>query len=243
MSTEVVTWEDRLKADAQAVTARYEPAVGRISLRAGQMSYDGNPIAGNVMQCVVVAAAFENLFYGRPFDPDDKAPPACFALSASGLNMEPHANVPNPISPACDTCSHLQFGSDTSRPGAKGKACKEKVRLALLAADAVNDPVAVRQGSIALLTIPVTSVKNWSNYVKSLGALYQRPPYAVLTEIKVTPSKNQFTIFFAAKGLITDTAIGGAIVARIADCETLLLQPYSYEEQPAAEPVAKKKKY
>lgn len=244
MSTEVQSWEDQLKQEAKDVAQLYRPSVGRISLKSGIMSYQGNPIPSNKINVVVLGAAFENQWYEGEYDPNVMRNPACFALSATGADMAPHEVSIKKQATSCDVCEKAKWGSD--RKGGKGKDCKARVRLAVLPAAADMSPTSIGRSEVALLQLPVTSVKNWGNYVNRLSAMLNRPPWAVITEVMVERDlKTQFKVLFQEQTPIADTEILGAVSARVQPIQDLLLAPYDYtqETKKEEEVSGKKKKY
>ena len=50
-----------LAQEAKAAAAVERPAVGRIGLKSGVMTYAGQPVAGNKMEAVILAASFRNV--------------------------------------------------------------------------------------------------------------------------------------------------------------------------------------
>lgn len=223
MSTELVNWQDKLAKEAKEVAALERPALSQISTRAGQLVYQGTPIPGNKLPCIVIASAFENRYYDKAFDPNKREAPKCFALSLNGEDMVPHPDVPQPQAPTCGECPLYKWGSDPK--GGKGKACKQVRRLALIPAQAAVQGN-VRTAEIALISIPVTSAKNWANYVNNAAAEYSRPPWALITEISTQPdAKSQFQIKFTTTGLVGDEFLGD-IQKRMESVQQILLTPY-----------------
>jgi hypothetical protein len=244
MSTEIVNWEDRLRKESREVAKLYTASVGRISLKSGQMSYQGNYIPGNKVNVIIVAASFMNALYTKPYNPDVMVNPDCYALSTTGLRMTPHESAPEKQSTDCDACPKAQWGT-AIRDGkpARGKACKETIRLAMVSADSELTPEKVAEADVALITIPATSTKNWGTYVQSLDLESNRPPWAVITEVSVAPDrKNQFTVNFKAIAKLADSFLG-PVSDRIPGLTALVMQPYDYtkeEANPAPAPGKKK---
>lgn len=245
MSNELISWEQRLQEEAKAEAANFVPSVGRISIQSGVMMYGGNPVPGNTVNVIVLAHVFENSWFPKPYSKAEQRNPDCYALAQHKEDLVPADNVPNPINPTCSGCAYLEWGSDPK--GGKGKACKEVMRLAVMPVQNVTDPEAVANSEIAVLKIPVTSVKNWANYLQRLSALHGRPAWAVLTEIKVvTDPKTQFKMLFDSKADVTSDEILTALSKRIQMARNALLAPYDKpgevveEEAPAS---GKKKKY
>lgn len=222
-SKDIVSWEERLARDAKEMAARERPSLSQISTKAGVMSYQSQPIPGNKLLCIVVSSAFENRYYTGRFDPNKREAPKCYALSLTGEDMTPHHDVVEPESEACDTCPQYKWGSAGN--GSKGKACKQVRRLGLIPAAAVQAGN-VASAEVALLSVPVTSAKNWANYVNSCALEFARPPFGMLTEISIVPSaKTQFEIKFTAQAVVSDEYLA-AVYKRIEGINQNLLTPY-----------------
>lgn len=215
--TEVVNWEEEMakQADIAAASTRSVGAGGRFfSVRAGQLSFDGNPLPGNQMAVVILADVIENSYYDTAFDPDTPASPKCFAFAKDEDDLEPHEAVDKDDyferqHDQCEGCPQNEWAS--ARTG-KGKACSNVMRLAMIPAGAYkqlggrnagldlelfDDPDHFAKAEVAFLKLPVMSVKNYTKYVKSLATDLRRPPHGVVTNVFLTPSeKSQFVVNF-----------------------------------------------
>lgn len=210
---------------AKAAAATERPAVGRIGLQSGQMTYAGTPVTGNKIEAVLLLAAYRNVYYAGRFDRNNIKPPNCFALAMHDKGMAPHPNVLEPASDACATCDFDAWGSDPN--GGRGKACKQSRRVVLLPASALSSPDDVKKAELAVLDIPVTSVKNYSNYVNILAASASVPPYAAVTEISVVPdAKTQFKVNFTPLRVVPSIELLDAIKSRFEMAEKIALTPY-----------------
>lgn len=239
---------EELAASAKSIAAQERPEVARLSLRAGLLSYDGEPVKGNKLPVVIVAMSYENSYYTDKFDADNPKNPRCFAISTVDAGMAPHTAVTpeHRQHSDCSSCWAAAWGSDPG--GGKGKACKQKRRLVLLPTDALESPEAVKKAEVAVVTVPVMSVKNYSKYVNGLAAQEALPPWAVVTELSTQPNvKSQFTLEFSAVRAIKDVAVLRAIKDRTAEFESLAVIPFEpYVESadaPAEEGAAFKKKF
>lgn len=233
-----VNYEERLAQMAREAQQAERPQVGAIGLKAGQLSYGGNPIAGNALDCIIIASTHANLYYTAAYDPDEVTNPECYAYSPNGEDMYPHPSAPNPQHTDCATCPHNQWKSGAK---GKGKACKNVRKLALI--PVVSTPQEVEAAEVAVLKVPVMSVSNWANYVDKCGALYQRPPLGMVTQISTTPDpKSQFKVTFKALDKV-DGALLGPIFAREESARRALERVY--EANPDAPPAdeGKKKKF
>ena len=223
-STELVNWEERLAGDAKDIAATERPSVSRISVRSGILSYEDTPYPDNTLDCIVVNHCFENRWYDTDWDPDNIVPPRCFALAFEKEGLVPHANA-DAQATSCAECPKAKWGSDP-RPTSKGKACGEIRRLAIIPYNTELTPEMITEAELALMSIPVTSVRNWSNYVNKVGASYRRPPWAVVTTIKVIPdTKTQFKVTFDSPRALDD-ALLGALDTKRGSVVSALTQPY-----------------
>lgn len=243
MANEVVSWQEEMAKAAVAVAETERPSVSNISLKAGMMTIGGQPIVGNKLECVVILSVFENQYFPNPYDPDNIVPPECFAFSVTGEEMVPDPAARDKQNPHCDGCPQSEWGSAPGK--SRGKACKEKRKLALLPVDQVEKGKA-KTAEMAVITLPVMSVKNWSNYVNYVAAEYRRPPWGVVCEISTQPDpKSQFKVLFRTVRILEEEFLGD-VHSRVDKAKDLLMTPYSYEseeqeEKPKAE--TKKRKF
>ena len=208
-TTQMNSYDAELAAFAKAGAAIETPASNFISTRGGRLSYQGNEIPGNKMNVVVIASMMENHYYTDRFDPDNLSSPKCFAFSEDGQGMAPHELSAEKQAETCAACPHNQFGSaDVGR----GKACKNIRKLGIITEDGLED---VGAAELAVLKVPVTSVKEWGSYVNLLNSNFSLPAFAVLTEISCVPHpKFQFQLKFKMLGKITDNEDIKALIAR-----------------------------
>ena len=256
-STAVTNWEAELEAQAR-VAAKAEQNTGGgnlYSIRGGVLSYGGNPLPGNALACVVADFLFVNVFYEGDYDPDNPAPPTCFAFGFEERGMEPHEIVraeDQAQHDECDGCPQNEWG--TADRG-RGKACRNRRRLALIPAgtfDAAGrfvpeaDPAYFQGVAIGYLEIPPTSVKAWGNYVKQITGVLKRPPHGVLTRISVRPDpKNQVAVSFELIDRVPGPLLP-TVMAKHKEARAQITFPYLIEarEKPAAKAAPpKKRKY
>lgn len=83
--------------------------------------------------------------------------PDCYSFDS----VKPHKDSSDPQSDMCPTCPQNAWGSRTTPTGQRVKACSDQKRLAVVLAD---DP----QGTVYLLQVTPTSLKNLNNYQKVL---------------------------------------------------------------------------
>lgn len=241
----LTNWEERMAAEAKATSLVERPGMSTISLRAGVMTYMDTPMPNNEMPCIVLQSAIEQSWYDQDFDPDRIVPPYCFALGKPGEEqfMGPHEVVPDDQkqSPLCINCEKFKWGSGKGR----GKACGTRRRLILIPATALDDPESIPAAEMAVVKIPVTSVKNWSNYVNTVAAQFQRPSWGVVTVIKVVPDvKTQFKVLFSTKAPI-DVGVLPKLEPLLRQAATVIMAPFDMamgqDAEEEEEPKGKKK--
>lgn len=239
MTKELANWKSALAEAAEKTAKDERPSSSVISLKGGVMTYQDEAVPGNELDVVVVASAFKRTCFDRPYDPDDQDPPECFAIAIDRVDLTPHDNVPEPKSTACGekVCEAAVFG--TALQG-KGPLCKTRRVLAIMPADGVGDPA---EAELATITLPPTSVANFGNYSAKIANNHGLPVWGVKTKIIVKPHpKKQFEVSFDLVEPVADETALAGLHGRIAEAESLVLQPYTYEEETASKP-KKSKKY
>lgn len=231
-------WQEEMAQAAKAaVDTEASVASGQwITTRAGQLSYQGTPFADNKMKVVVLDAILENCYYPDAFDPDNPASPVCYAFGRDEKEMRPHEQSSKPQSETCAGCKWNEF--ETADTG-KGKACKNVRRLALVAAEPLTE-LAIDKGEVAFLKIPVTSVKGWAAYVRSLSALWKRHPGGVVTQVSTRPDpKTQFKVIFEHLADLPDRLVQISL-ARAREIRDAIAFPYPEPQTDAPAAGAKK---
>jgi hypothetical protein len=106
----------------------------------------------------------------------------------------------------------------------------------------------VESAPIFFAKTPVTSGKNWGNYVRSLES-QGLPPLAFVTELAVIPAEKQFQVTFKAQERVTDGEVIGALLAKADVLDREIDFPYpDFSDEPqkpaargrSAPPVVKK---
>ncbi len=235
---EVVNWEEKLAAEAKDVAKLERPPTSKIGFRSGIMTYMGEAVPKNEMTCIVVTYGIERVFYAGTWDANNIVPPDCYALSTPNIadDMGPDSNVPNPVSEYCHGCPHDEWGSGSG----KGKLCGERRRLIVLPESCATKPESIPTAEMAMMSIPVTSLKNWSKYVNMVSAQLHRPYWAVLTKVSLVPDANtQFKVNFENMGALDDSVLGAVQAATEA---AALIAMSGYDMTPPAKEESSKKK-
>jgi hypothetical protein len=146
----------------------------------------GEMILPDPLNLIVVAQSLLNTYYDSDYDPQQKTPPACFAVGPvtedGDAVLHAHPTSPKPQgngeSRACIGCPQNQFGSAAI---GKGKACANTRQLAVVMSD---DPAFESAGELkwATMTISPTGLGPWGKFVTGLGTLAKRPPHGVITQ-------------------------------------------------------------
>lgn len=240
MSNEITNYDEELAKLAKKAVATEKPSTSTIGVRAGVLSYNGQAVPGNKLDCIIIASTHVNLFYEDKFDPNNPKNPVCYAYcedpDAEGAEFKPHPKAWKPQSEKCADCWANQWNSDPN--GGRGKACKNSRRLAILPGGVT--PEDLKTAEVATLTLPVMSVsKNWSPYVHKLATLYNRPPLGMITTIGTMPDqKSQFRITFDEKGPVAGELIGG-LIAKASSAQQLIEKEYDPNPEPTEEDKAK----
>lgn len=236
-------WEAELAKSAQ-LSAKVGEAVGGtgnwITFRAGVMAYKGLPIQNSEIDIVVLDEVLENLYYEGKFDPDRPASPICYALAREVRDLAPHSTSPSPQHESCKGCRWNEFKSADNK---KGKACKNVARIALVAyGDGTKEQV---QGcELAFAKLPVTSVKNWAGYTKSLREKFGKGPFGFVTRMSCRPDpKNQIAVEFKLVSAI-NPKLGPVILERVKEARRDIIPavPYQPIEQEEEAPRARGRK-
>lgn len=197
MSTAIAAYREQLRQELAGLSKRVAPPSGnRISLKGKVFtlpdgSSDKGPFAAVILdwRCV-------NRYYEGIYNSQSPKPPICWATSKRVDDLAPGDDVKAPKADSCDTCPMNEWGSS---PTGKGKACKNTRRLAVVPADATGDT------EIMVLDVSPTGLKNFDNYVNSLGAgEHGQLPIEVVTHVGFNPAMDYPTLVFGRPEPITD---------------------------------------
>lgn len=233
-----------------------------ISTRSGILQYDDSALPGNQMCAIVIAWCLENVYYDGPFDPDNRAPPTCFAFCKNPDEKDEMGPNPEHLtddvfeqqSDLCRDCPQNEWGS--ARQG-RGKACGNRRRLALLPAgtysgkgsdqlELIEDDEHFRTCEEAYLKVPVMSGKGFDAYVRDVSEQFNKPLFAVYTRIYILPdAKSQFKVHFELIEPV-DKDLLPALLERYKKLHETIDFPYvpfteDEDEQPARKASASKK--
>lgn len=220
MSNELMSLDaeqlELLANQAVATEVSTQNGATMISTRAGRMSIKGMPIAGDAVVAIILCSPIERLFYQGDFDGEKLVPPDCAAMGQMASELKPFASALHPQHPTCEGCPQDVWGSaSTPEKQRKGKACRETRRIVFVTADEATTPDAIGKIQAYALRPPVTSLANYSAYVKQTAVMLRKPLFAVVTKIYLVPdAKSQFKMKFDFVKEITDTATLIALMNR-----------------------------
>jgi len=260
MSTSVTKYDEKLAAMAQQYTDVEHVGGDFLSTKGGILQFQGTPLDGNQMCVIILDAVTERTFYTSKYDgtSEHNLPPVCYAFGRTAqdvADMGPHPSMQadlsyfQPQNDVCATCPNNAWGSaDTG----KGKACKERRRMAILPAgfytprrgsrdfdlEIITDPQHYKEADIAYLKLPVMSVKDWARYVTTLGSTLRRPPAGVITRVYIEPDpKSQYRVKFEMLEEVPDDLME-VILDRHAEAESNIVFGYPAPSGEAAEGAA-----
>lgn len=242
MTTELVNYEELLAGLAKKATASEKPSSSSIGTKAGVLTYGGQPVPDNKLDCIIIASTHANLYYEDAYDPNNIKSPVCFAYSegddeGAEARMVPHPASSKPQHSDCKTCPKNAWGSDPK--GGKGKACKNSRVLALIPAGTKAEDIVTAE--MASLALPVMSVENWSQYVNKCSALFNRPPLAMYTQIGTKPDpKSQFRVTFLNTALVPNEMIK-PLIDKAEAAQSVIKRVYEPNPEVAPESTGKKK--
>jgi hypothetical protein len=237
-------WEEELAKEANDEAAREKARAGggmenRISIRNRKFSLGGELVdketKGKSFRGVIVDFAYLRTYYDTKYDEENPGPPTCFALSEDGEDMKPHKNSGEAQARACEKCPMSEPGSG----GGKRQACAARRRLGIIHIDDMEDADAVAEATVAVMEIPVMSIRNWSKFVKACKSDHARPFYAVVCKFGFDGDADYPVVTFEPDEEIDDEDVVKALQERREAVREMLMTPY---EQAAASGGKKKRK-
>jgi hypothetical protein len=223
-------WRDLVRSNTAAALVRGVGAseVGSMSFRGGVITYKGEQL-GHSMDVVVLDALAARHYYAGAYQPDTVTSPECYSFDG----IAPHPEAQDKQSPDCANCQLNQFGSAQN---AKGKACKEGYKLALINAIAVEKGK-IETAEIATAKLSVTASKGFAKIAAAFAARYDGILFGAILrmEVKAHPT-NQYQIEWTVVEELSPDDIE-QLGARYVDAHKLLTAPYpKNEDRPAQAP-------
>lgn len=205
--TDIINWDEELAKEAM-IAADMEQGGGAkwFSVKSGILSFGGNELPNGEMAVIILGSVLENALYDGPYDEANPAPPVCFAVGTEEATLKPHQLVVDAGTAqggedgGCASCPMNQFG--TANIG-KGKACKNQRRLALIPAGKYDERGRLalydklehfEKTPMGLLRVSPSNITAFGTYVRGLTDTMKRPPWAVITRIKVKPDQKTMVV-------------------------------------------------
>jgi hypothetical protein len=242
-------WKKRAAERAALVAAADTPTGWQwFSIQAGRLTF-GDEVMPTPLPVIVVERAAEHALYEGEYDVDNPQPPICAAteLWREGYDerIKPHSDSPQPQADRCKDCWANAWGSG----GGRRKACRQKMRLALMPADEklLQDYEKFMAAEPAGLKVPPTSLGIAKGYFNRNLKATDLQEFEYVTALDVLPSKkNQFEISLTFEGELEDELKAIAFKKSEEVAEQILLPPSfeapEVEEKPARRAPPKKKK-
>lgn len=239
--TQLTVWEKRMAEAAERQKQTEKPMAGflQITTGSGILSVDGNEVKDNFLDLIVLCSAYENAFYGgEAYDANNPKPPVCYAFGDIDADDPEEGMAPGMYAgkavgevadKQADTCADCENNVMGSSDTGKGKACKNIRRLAVITADSIESEEKLNTAEVRLVKVPVTSVKNWSTYVRNvLTDELNRPYWAVVTRLAlVRDKKTQFKMTFEFQENIDfDDKTFAALEKQIDKVKKIITAPY-----------------
>lgn len=250
-----VDWEAR-RAGSKALKMVQSLGSGnRFGKKGGVLTFNGTALPGNEFAGIIIGSMVEHVYYSSTFDPDNPEAPTCFALGEDPATMVPHQILVDAglaQNDKCQGCKWNQFGTGTKADGTytKSKACKNGMRLAVIAAGTfgangkfipAKDPGHFSASPIGKLSLAVGDTKNFRDYATKVDGTMRRPVEGVITKIKLVPDqKYQQLLTFTAVTTVADE-VWSQLESRLSEAEILVNEPYNLpEDKPEPEPAPKR---
>lgn len=237
-------WEIELEAKTKDEVATEQMGIPRITHKGGILKLDGQRVDNNKIPLAILTYGLMKTYYVEEYDPkaEEGSTPDCYAFATAApgeeAKMVPHPNSRSKQAETCAGCPHNRFG--TAEKG-NGKRCSDKRRV--LCVVGVDDEDSIVKAQVRQFEIPPGSLRNWSNYLKSLKEVTASGNVrAVLTELSAEPSETgAHTLIFKAVGkLQKEQAL--ALLQKGKDAEADLFTPFpNIQREPKARASEKSK--
>ena len=166
----------------------------------------GDPVRSFEAVIVSVNPKKSKVYYTADYSDGDSSAPACYSHDG----IKPAADAENPQCKTCAACPQNIWGS-AIKNGQKRKACDDNMRLAVAAADQLDDPM--------LLRVPPGSLKNLNEYGKELAKRGVGPNHVVT---RIGFDKNAaFAVTFKAERFISEEELA-SVTSTLEAQETLI---------------------
>lgn len=239
-SKALMTWEEEMAAEAKKVAAKEVVFTQRLGFKGGDIILpSGDKAANKKLPVIIVDYAIEKSYYEGPYDPSNTSSPVCYAIAdrdADEAELKPHPKSSKPQAETCKVCPHNEMGSADV---GKGKACKDKRRLMVMAGNSTADEVP--STDILMATIAPTSIKNLAKYVNTLSDEFGSTPWGVATLLGMKPEKNYHVVTFELIGKLAKEQYM-AVRQRQKSIQNQMFVPYPEPKEEGSEETPRKKR-
>ena len=169
-------------------------------------------------RCVIVSFAYSNNYYDTPFVSGVYNPPACFAISLTPKGAVPSKQIENPRCYDCDHCPMNEFGS---APNGRGKACQNRMQIAVLPLDADTS------SNFYILDLAPTATKPFNTFLAQAVGTLGVPPQAMSVLVSANPNTTWDAVQFSkAEPLDFNSPFVRMVVSRVKEAQdTLMTEP------------------
>lgn len=209
------------------------PEFPRISIKGSRFRIkdgDAETVLKETELPVIIVGANPRLskaYFAKAWDPDaDAVMPDCYSLDG----VRPHPESESPQNDLCATCEFNKFGSKITPQGTETKACADKKRLAVVAA---NSP----EGPVYLLEVTPAALKGLNAYQKQL-TMRGLSPELVVTTVGFDTNASFPKLSFDFGGFLEEDAMA-AVDSLLGSEEVITVT--GEREVPVATPPAKPK--
>lgn len=190
----------------------------------------------NPLALIVLGGIRQNVLYEGAYVPGESSPASCAAVDAEGNPDTMAAPAEFAKSPTCASCGFNAWGSS-----GRGKACSNRIKLAVFPYDPTLDYASGKPG--AILNLSPTALKPWSDYVSHITGggenALNRPLFSVVTNFDIEVLTQGFRVSPSLGGTINDRALLRTLNERAGgDACTELLRLPQLEKSQSTSPVA-----
>jgi hypothetical protein len=178
-----INYAEELAKEAAEIAKRIATPTGdriRFNGSRGFTTPDGDE--AEALEIVILDFNSVNLYYDGPYDKDNVAAPACFAIGPEPTTIIADDTSPDKQADSCSVCPMNQFGSALV---GKGKACKNTRLIAVTPAADISE-----ESPIWIASIPPASLKTFDAYVSGLASKHQTIPLGVVSEMFMDTSSD-----------------------------------------------------
>lgn len=243
-TTALAKWDEELAKQAEVAAAMEANAGGGqfFGLKGGLLTWQDAPLPGNQMAVIILDSILENVYYEGRYDPDVPQSPICFAFGRDEKTLAPHQLVLEACNQQCGTsglCAGCEMNEWGSAEVGRGKACRNTRRLAMIPAgtfkngkfELIDDEEHFTTTTIGFMKLPLTSVKGYAGFVKQVAGTLQRPPFGIVTKVKVVPDpKTQFKVLFEPIMNVPDELMA-SVMQRHEEAKSTIDFPYVNQDE------------